>query len=658
MINIHGKDFFKVIYNSVFLFEKKTGKREKSQTSMMQCFNALIHILTVARLDDVRVVQSSDYVYTIGIFVIMTAVTTAVALLNLGIGLYSFKLLMGALNAGNVPLFYMMIPLFLMGNFLSQLSDFTGKCLGVYLREGLITSFRTYIEKCYTKQSSAISINENQRAFFDSIEVACAHIPAMIKISITVVGYGIYAVYAFHPVFLLTSAMIGILLQFINRNASKRLDNANTQEKLITQEVKRERIWMYENTSNFLGINALVVHYSRMKESISKLYRVKTTLAINKSWQEFLSKFMQLLSNVFYYTYFSSAVFLGYMSLGEIFILLPFIEEVGRSAASLIALPMMMAPTRTSADNLIGAWNALVCERFKVKEQISLIEMSSAEVLYYMILMAVFMALLQWIGIIPALKATNIVIPLLCLNIVVYPKSILAQLWIYIIKVAEYPFISVQKGQIVVADKVIKDKHYRNRKLSINNRQYEFDEDLFLHQALQVTGRMAVGKSLTFGLFCSSKLEYNGSMVPGYYESDKSMLITPKIAVYSGSTYLASLALTYNLTVESLKAYLKEAMASIDQNIDINVEYPSTGVQQLLYVLSGIKKALSNGYMYICIDEALSGVSSEYLVPTYKYILAQCKDKLTLVVVHHGLEIEGFQKVSPTVTEDKTIFSI
>lgn len=656
MIDIHGRGFFTVIYSSIFHSKQETKKGLKSQTSMMQFFNALIHMLTVANLDGSRKTQVSDYIYTIRIFVIVTVITTLAAVLNLGVGLYSFQLIMGALNTANAPLFYVLIPLFILSNMVSQVIDFIAKCLGIYVREGLTSTFRVYIEKCYTNRPMSIHINDNQRAFFESIEVACAHIPAMIKLSIMITVYGVYAVCRFHPALLLTSAVVGILVQFINRGASKRLDSVNIQEKSIAQEVKRDRIWMYENTWNHLGINALSVHYNQMKKNISKLYRVKTTLAINKSWQEFLSRFVQLLSNVSYYTYFSSVVFLGYMTLGEMFILLPFIEEIGKSAAKLIALPMMIAPTRTSADNLIDVWNSLVDEEFKVRDQMTLIEMSSEDVLYYMIITIGGMALLQWTSLLPVLKITNVIVPLLFLNIVVRPKSVLAQVWSYMIKVVEYPFISIQKGQPIIVKSEV--KHYGKTAIDLNGRRYEFDEGLFLsNDPLQVTGAMGVGKSVTFGLFCGSKLEYNESMISGYFPSEKSLCLTPRMALFPNVTYVESLASTYDIHIEDLQRYLKEAVATIGLDLDVNVKHPSTGVQQLLYVLSGINKALRSDYSYICIDEALSGVSSEYVLPTYRYIHDQCKDKLKLVVIHHGLEIDDFKQVSPTVSADRTFFS-
>lgn len=655
--------FFQTLFQSFSLPKKiETVKKREKSTFILYC-NILLHIIAVSIVGEHEQVTEHDYVWVMCVFALVSLVTTAAALLSLTMSLYVFQLVMQALNAGNIVGFQLLLALFATGSFLSYSIDFFSKSFGAYVRESMVYQVRVHFEQLYVEQKGEIDINENQRAFFDSIDRVIAHIPVIIKLAVLVMSVGVYVFLNFNVFLLVTSAIMGIIIKFVNRYATSWLERVNSEEKAFDQKARIDRLQMYQNRQSYIGINALGAQFVKMKAYSYQLYQLKFKLSVFKYCQEMVAKMIKVLSSVLYYLYFSSVLFLGYMTLAEVFILMPFVEEIGETAAKMIALPLMMMTIKTDVSNLLFVWNQLVPSKHKIRSDFQLLKLSKEKILRYTVITVGVLLSIYWCSSIQIIKAISLVLTLLPLNAYIYPNSTSAQLFFYIMKMAEYPFsyspIKIKnKIKQLTAEQSVKSVFFNPY-----GQPYAIDKSVFKDNLpVQVIADSGAGKTVVFGGCCPGKIP----LAEQYYTSDDSMHITANMALLpTYSDAVNQLADTLFVDTEELFKYLENTLKSLEYSEIITylhkpLNEASTGQAQLLYVLSCFYKAMSKQYKYLCIDEALSGLSNNQ--PVYSYVAKKCQDhNIQLVVIDHQRDaqiIDGMRQVRTIIDEqDTTVFT-
>lgn len=596
---------------------------------MIELVSSVIHILTVSRVRDDHQVDERDYEETLVLFAKSAGVTTASALLSLGFNLFVFKWLMTTISVGS-GLFYPLLCFYIVGGFVTQSLDYFANVYAVEVRQTFAEQFRLYISQ-YNDENAT----ENQMAFFDSIDVITAHIPAMIKIAVMVVSYGLYALYSFSFSMLLISALVGVVVHTVNRRSTRRLEKTSTEEKVEEFVCKTNRSDTIKRYRKYDGINTQK-GYSPMLEGIHRYRQVKEKVGKELAFHNITRGMVHIFSHAIMYLYFFSMVAIGYIQPMDMFILLPFVEEVGKCTAKCVGLPLMASPTIRAAKNLISVWNSLVDEDLKVIEGKMLFPFSEENVLRFNLLI---LSLHFIIGaIFPAARLTLLMasFALLSTIAIAFPKSSFSQAYGYGFVLLIHPFHSYYREKKPYIKRKVRERTYGNTKFKFGGIQYciVMPKGPFL-----VEGNNGAGKSLCFGSFLTSRL----NKVDGYYPKESSMHVTDDVLLLGTGTYIERLATTFSVNKEDLEKELDNTIPKIIEAKAYEKEYPSTGISQLMFVLTALYKACKTKCKYVLFDEALYGLYPPNQIRAYRHLLnVGTENNIQIGIVHHGLNGDNF----------------
>ncbi|MEC7030800.1 MAG: hypothetical protein VXW87_03975 [Pseudomonadota bacterium] len=659
-----------------------------------QTLNAIVHIVTASALINELPEKNStqadtlpkinEYQYTKTVFSFFSATLLVALLLSLitYLPLSLSKHAVIYLSKRKVEsYFFALIGVKFLTEVTSALTSFLMGIYQKYVKESMVKSIRSVL----IRNIERYDLNDDTvRAYFDDIPAIVSHLSVMIQYVTFVFFYAIYALSHMDLRLVMVAALVGGGAKTLNKGISCIYKLASEFAMQIKSQVRNTMVTLLapRMLDKIKGVNA----YPSLKQTLAseneQLFDAQLKVGSYEELANLIAQIVKSISHNSYLLYFGFALSAGYITVVEMMLLLPFVEQVSECSAKVINLPILSAYTQTSIQNLRQAWNSVVTPHYQVPLNFTPVKFSSRHYVAYAVLSLVCFPLM--LALVPSMSPQAALLLWLMITTfsIMLPKSTTSQLFCYLLLVVDYP-ISWVTNRLFARHQQEGVAHVKSQKAKLTpesqmvewqdgENHYQLSSEvvgLTMNRGipLQVSGPNGIGKTRTFGSLVTGKLGQ-----PGLYHSDQCIHITDNSQLIGwenrGAIYGECLALTYGFDATSLDSNLEAFFTETntkDSELYLGLtsavkcisgdSAPSNGQQQILNALSGIWKAINTNCSYLCCDEAVSGLTPDNKSLFYTYLNTQCeRNNIKQVVIDPHTTLDGYQQVSASRQESNS----
>ncbi len=640
------------------VLKKKTSvlKAKKSKSENLgQHLNAIVHIVTASALinaSDQRKpkITESDYTKTVFSFFAATLLMGVILSLMTHTPLLLSKKVIGYLSSELIEsYFFTLLAIKFMAEVISALVSCVMGIYQKYIKETMVKSIRgVFVDNVSSYKVS----DQTTRAYFDDVPAIVSHLSVMIQYVIFVFFYAAYALSHMDIRLVLVAALIGGCAKTLNKGISCIYQVTSDFAMQVKSNVRTTLVTLLspKMLEKIKAVNAFASLKLILKQENELMFDSQLKVGIYEELATFLAKLVKSISHNSYLLYFGFALAAGYITVVEMMILLPFAEQVSECTARAINIPIISGHTQVSIQNLKQSWNAVVDKEYQIESHFRPVKLSKQYYFAYAILSMTVLPLL--LVLFPALSPKVALVLWFWVSAysIFRPESSTSQIFCYLLLVADYPFRWIMSQLYTQPSRDFYQSTGHHETLSAASIQktltfqdgtnsYRLEESVVEltnnHlEPMLVKGENGIGKTRTFGGIIPGKLDQKG-----LYPAEKSIHLTENSQLMGwekpGALYSTCLAETYGIDEETIGSQLSDfgektgtTYLELGQGLQSAINSisgqsaPSTGQQQILNALAGLWKAAKGHFLYLCCDEAVSG-----LTPTNKEIFYHYMDE-------------------------------